>query len=411
MRTRSFLLLLGLASLSAVVLSAPALAASGAAYFKGKTIIYIVATGAGGGYDFYGRLISQYMERALPGSTIIVKNVPGAGHIIGASQIYNSKANGLTIGTFNTGLIYQQVIGRKGIKFDLAKMSWIGKASSDPRVLMASVTSEVKTLADLRRETATLMSTSGVGSSGYNDTMMLAKVLNWNIKLVPGYRGMQSEMAMRRGEIDAAVGSLSSADLFVKNGYGRIIFQVGGTPPEGVPLLRDLVKGEDARSIAALIGSQGELARLTAGPPGIPADRLEALRAAYKSALNDPDFRAKAKKIGRPVDPLFGEDVAKKIKAALQQSPKTVALVRKILNVKAPSIKVGPIAIEVQKKGRYIVFTGASGKKVKSKVSGSRTKIKIAGKKANRKKLKTGMKCKIDYKPGGRNEPKTLDCE
>ncbi|MCH7542188.1 MAG: hypothetical protein IIB65_00945 [Proteobacteria bacterium] len=411
MRTRSILLSLGLASLSAVVLSAPALAASGAAYFKGKTITYIVATGAGGGYDFYGRLISEYMERALPGSTIIVKNVPGAGHMIGASQIYNSKANGLTIGTFNTGLIYQQVIGRKGIKFDLAKMSWIGKASSDPRVLMASIKSEVKTLADLRRETATVMSTSGVGSSGYNDTKMLAKVLNWNIKLVLGYRGMDSEMAMRRGEIDAAVSSRSSADLFVKNGFGRIIFQVGGTPPEGVPLLKSLVKGEDARSIAALIGSQGELARLTAGPPGISADRLAALRSAYRKALTDPEFIAKAKKASRPVDPLFGEDVAKKIKAALQQSPETVALVRKILNVKPPSIKVGPIAIEVQKKGRFIVFTGPDGKKVKSKVSGSRTKIKIAGKKANRKKLKTGMKCKIDYKPGGRNEPKTLDCE
>ena len=411
MRTRSFLLSLGLASLSAVALNAPAVAASGAAYFKGKTINYVVATGAGGGYDFYGRLISEYMERALPGSTIIVKNVPGAGHMIGANQVYNSKANGLTIGTFNTGLIYQQVIGRKGIKFDLAKMSWIGKASSDPRVLMASIESKVKTLADLRRETATMMSTSGVGSSGYNDTKMLAKVLNWNIKLVLGYRGMQSEMAMRRGEIEAAIGSRSSADLFVKNGYGRFIFQVGGTPPKGVPLLKSLVKGEDAQSIAALIGSQGDLARLTAGPPGIPADRLAALRLAYEKALTDPGFIAKAKKAGRPIDPLFGEDVAKKIKAALQQSPQTVALVRNILSVKAPSIKVGPIAIEVQKKGRYIVFTGADGKKVKSKVSGSRTKIKIAGKKAKRKKLKTGMKCKIDYKPGGRNEPKTLDCE
>jgi hypothetical protein len=254
------------------------------------------------------------------------------------------------------------------------------------------------------------MSTSGVGSSGYNDTKMLAKVLNWNIKLVLGYRGMQSEMAMRRGEIDAAISSRSSADLFVNNGYGRFIFQVGGTPPKGVPLLKSLAKGEDAQSIAALIGSQGELARLTAGPPGIPADRLAALRSAYQKALTDPGFIDKAKKAGRPVDPLFGEDVAKKIKAALQQSPETVALVRKILAVKAPSIKVGPIAIEVQKKGRYIVFKGAGGKKVKSKVSGSRTKIKIAGKKAKRKKLKTGMKCKIDYKPGGRNEPKTLDC-
>src|SRR5690348_8059952 len=77
-------------------------------YFAGKTITYIVATSPGGGYDTYGRLISRYMQKYLPGARIVVKNVPGAGNIIGANTIYAAKADGLTIGMFNTGLIYDQ---------------------------------------------------------------------------------------------------------------------------------------------------------------------------------------------------------------------------------------------------------------------------------------------------------------
>src|SRR5262244_2558755 len=88
-----------------LLLSAPAWAAS-ADMFKGKTITYIVATSPGGGYDTYGRMIALYMQKYLPGSRIIVKNVPGAGNIIGANEIYAARPDGLTIGMFNTGLIY-----------------------------------------------------------------------------------------------------------------------------------------------------------------------------------------------------------------------------------------------------------------------------------------------------------------
>ena len=74
------------------------------------------------------------MQKYLPGSTFMVKNMPGAGHLVGANATYAAKADGLTIGTFNTGLIYAQVIKHDGAKFDLSKMSWIGKATTDPRV-------------------------------------------------------------------------------------------------------------------------------------------------------------------------------------------------------------------------------------------------------------------------------------
>jgi hypothetical protein len=215
---------------------------------------------------------------------------------------------------------------------------------------------------------------------------------------------------MRRGEIHAAVGSLSSAALFVKNGYGRILAQIGGKPETNAPMLSNVVKTADAKAIAALIGSQAALARFTAGPPNIPAGRLEALRAAYKKSFSDPVFLKQAQKADRPIDPLFGDDVTKGVIAALNQPPEVVKLVRSILNVKPPSSKVTTMLGSVSPDGRNITFK-VKGKMLKSKVSGSRTKIKVGGKKAKRKALKPGMSCVIDYKPGGRNEPKTIDCK
>ena len=386
-------------------------AQDGAAFYKGKTVTYVVATGAGGGYDFYGRLVARGMEKYLPGSTFVVKNVPGAGHIIGANLIYTAKPNGLTVGIFNTGLIFTQLLQRKGVRFDLAKMTWIGKAASDPRVLMVAAQTDLKTLEDLRTaKTPVKFSSSGVGSSGYNDTMMLAKGLKWNMKIILGYDGTDSELAMRRGEIDAAVSSLSSAELFAKNGYGRILVQIGGKKNNNWPLLSDVVTDKDAKAIAALIGSQAELARFTAGPPAIPADRTAALRAAYRKAMEDEQIQTQAAKADRPIEPAYGEDVANMVKAALDQSPETIALVSSILNIKPPSNKTDTKLISVSPDGRNISFMHGKDK-IESKVSGSRTKIKVGGSDSNRKALKAGMDCTIDYKTGGNNEPKTIDCK
>src|ERR1700752_1499175 len=128
----------------------PAFAQTGTEFFKGRTVTYIVATAPGGGYDLYGRLVSEFMQRYLPGSTFVAKNVPGAGHLIGANTIYASKPDGLTIGTFNTGLIYNQLIATDGVKFDLTKMSWIGKAASEPRVFLVGAQQPIKTFAELQ---------------------------------------------------------------------------------------------------------------------------------------------------------------------------------------------------------------------------------------------------------------------
>ena len=384
------------------------------AFYKGKTLTYVVATAAGGGYDFYARLIADYMAPHLPGATIVIKNVPGAGHLIGANFTYNARADGLTVGTFNTGLIYNQLIGREGVKFDLRKMSWVGKASSDGRVLVVAPDSPIKSFDDLKRPGEPFkFAVSGVGSANFNETTMLKEALHLNIKIITGYNGNDDQLAVRRGEINAVFGSRSSYESFVNNGYGKILLQVGGDDPK-LPQLATIIKdaSKEAKEVVALMESQAEIARLTAGPPAIPAGRLAALRVAYKAALDNPELRAKAEKADRPVVPyLIGDDVQKKVTAALDQSPETIAMVARILDIKDPTLKAEGALLEVKDKGREIVFKGPDGKNVNSKPSGGRTQITIAGKEGKREDLKAGLVCSISYKSGGDNEPDEIACK
>jgi tripartite-type tricarboxylate transporter receptor subunit TctC len=323
--------------LLAVTLAAsPSFAQSGADFFKGKTVTYIVATAPGGGYDSYGRLVADAMQKHLPGSTFIVKNMPGAGHLIGANAIYASKPDGLTLGTFNTGLIYNQAIKQEGVKFDLEKMSWIGKAASDPRVIAIASQSPIKTYKDLLAQKDPVnFSTAGLGSASYVETTMLTSALKLPVKILTGYNGSDDQLAMRRGEITGSIASRSSWEQFVANGYGRFIAQIGGSETD-LPQLAPQVTDPNGKALVALVQSQGDIARLTAGPPGIPKEILDALRTAYREALQDKDLLEKAKKLGLPIEPMYGDDVLKKVKEALNQKPETVALLKSALEAKEP---------------------------------------------------------------------------
>jgi tripartite-type tricarboxylate transporter receptor subunit TctC len=327
----------------AVALAAPpALAQTGAAFYDGKTVTYIASTAPGGGYDVYGRLVAEYMQKHLPGSTFVVKNMPGAGHLIGANAIYASKPDGLTIGIFNTGLIYDQVVKHDALKADLSKMSWVGKAASDPRVLTIGTQSPIKTFKELQESKQTVnFATGGIGSATFVESTTLSAILKLPVKVLTGYNGGEDQLAMRRGEISGSIASRSSWEPFVNNGYGRFIAQIGGSQKD-IPQLASMVTDPTAKALIALVQSQGDIARLTAGPPGIPQDRLDALRAAYRAALEDKELLAKAEKLQLPIDPLYGDDVLNRIKVALDQTPETVALLKNALEQKeepAPGAK------------------------------------------------------------------------
>ena len=311
--------------------SAPAFAAD-SAMFNGKTITYIVSTTPGGGYDTYGRMIARHLPKYLKGARVMVKNVPGAGNIIGANTIYTARPDGLTIGMFNTGLLYDQIRGRSGLKFDLAKFSWIGKAAYETRALLISTRSGLKSFEDIiKSKTPVKFATSGIGTASYFDTRILTDALHLNVQTVNNFTGNQGEMSMLRGEVAAQVGTIDTFEQFVNNGNGFFALALTGSPEAlpGIPRVERYVNDDRGRSLLALLNAVSELGRLTAGPPGIPAGILSVEREALVAVMKDPDFRAEAEKLNMPIDYLPGDAVDAKIKAALNQPPETVAALKR----------------------------------------------------------------------------------
>jgi tripartite-type tricarboxylate transporter receptor subunit TctC len=314
-----------------LLLTANARAQDAAEFYKGKTLTWIVATGPGGGHDFYARLIVRHMGKYMPDTTLVVRNVPGAGHIAGANTIYASKPDGLTIGSFSTGLVYGQIVGMQGIQFDLGKMSWIGKSASDSRVVLVSHKSGIKKLDDMRdpnREV--LFVTSGIGSGSYLEAQMVKRAFGLNSKILTGYAGNEGMLSMLRGETHATLDGAETSMQLVNKGDGFIMMQFGKELPN-IPDGRDFAQTEDAKKIVSLLEAQSVLARLTAGPPGIPQDRLDYLREMYRKALEDPELLEDAKKAKRTIKPMYGEQVAEAIKRALNQPDDVVALLKSVV--------------------------------------------------------------------------------
>lgn len=307
-------------------------------FYKGKIVTYIVATKTGGGYDTYARLIARYLQKYLPGSKVIVKNVPGAGHIIGANETYFAEPDGLTIGTFNTGLIYSQIVGQEGIKFDLTKFSWIGKANSETRVFVVGTKTPYKAFKEIVDSKDPIkMPSSGVGSQDYNETVILAAAIPAKLLPVPGYAGKEGEMAMLRGECPAIIGSYTGLLGLITAKECRVLLQFGsqhGIPGlESVPHINSLNVPLKGKSLIKLVNSIDMIGRLTAAPPGMPAGRLQVLRDAYKKALTDPGLIKDAKKYQLDLDPAYGADVQKLVAEGINQPAENIKMLKEIIKI------------------------------------------------------------------------------
>jgi tripartite-type tricarboxylate transporter receptor subunit TctC len=230
-----------LACLLAAAASPPIKAKAEDSYFAGKTITYIVATKAGGGYDTMGRLVAKHLEAHIPGSRIVVKNIPGAGHLVGCQTIYSAAPDGLTIGTFNTGLIYSQLAGTLDSDLDFQKMSWIGKAATESRVIVVAANSGITSIADLKTPDRVFkIGVNAKGASAHVDTMLLGRTFGYNFKHIFGFEGTDGELSLLRGEIDVIMASRSSLEPFVANGNGRFLLEFGGAPGSTTPQAADL---------------------------------------------------------------------------------------------------------------------------------------------------------------------------
>jgi tripartite-type tricarboxylate transporter receptor subunit TctC len=311
----------------AVVAPGSAVAADSVeSFYYGKQITMIVAGGVGGGYDTYARTFARHYGRHIPGSpAILPKNIPAAGGLQGASALFNSSdKDGLTIGALTSSSTLDGLFGNPGARYDVLKLNWIGSIGKLQNVCVTWHTSPVRTVEMLRTKEV-LMGGSGATSDSAVMPRVLNALLGAKMKVITGYAaGAATELAVESGEIEGVCGlgwsTLKAARPdWVRDHKVNVILQMGiKKHPElpDVPMAQDFVFDPVKKQILELILLRQEFGRPIAAPPGVQADRLETLRAAFEKTLIDPEFLADAQKVLMEIDPLNGDEMASMLSSA-----------------------------------------------------------------------------------------------
>jgi tripartite-type tricarboxylate transporter receptor subunit TctC len=314
---------------AALVSARLAAAQSLADFYRGRTVTISVGSSAGGGYDLHARVLAKYLGRHLPGApAVVVKNAPGgAGGLTLVNSLSTTSArDGTELATFDRGIALQPLLDASQARFDPLRFSWIGSTDNDASTCLSWHTAAVKTMDDLMREELIV---GGTGSTAIANTFprVLNAVLGTKFRVIPGYPGANDALlAMERGETQGFC-SLGFATLdAIRPGWVRdhkvnifvqLALQKSREHPE-VPLGLDFAKTQADRQAIALIVSPNLFARPFAAPPGVPSDRLAALRSAFDETVTDADYVAEAHAKALHIDLVTGrelEDVLRRIYA------------------------------------------------------------------------------------------------
>jgi tripartite-type tricarboxylate transporter receptor subunit TctC len=319
------------ATLLAIALaSAPAQADD---FYRGKTLEIIVSSSVGAdSYDALSRLVARHIGAHLAGDpNVVVRNMPGAGGILAANQLYHlAPRDGTTVGMLDQSIFESQLFKVPELKADVTKMNWIGRVIANNAVLIAWHTATVKKIEDAYTKPLIVCST---GSSGQQRWTMLKRLLGFKFKLVTGYKGTGDGLvAMERGEVEAlsmpwTVFRVIRAD-WLRDHKVNVLLQTGldaAADLPDVPRLVDLGRNAEERQILELFSQPEKVGRSLTAPPGVPAERVAELRAAFTATLQDRDFVADAARMRLDLSPLPGDQLQAIIEKSFTYSPSIVA--------------------------------------------------------------------------------------
>lgn len=304
---------IGVAACALLGLSLAASARAEDDFYKGKTVTFIVPTATGGGYDAYSRLIARHIVAHLAGKpTVVVQNMPGAAGVRAANYLYNiAPKDGTVIGMMDQAIYLDQILGTSGLTADATKLNWIGRIISNSAVLYAWHTAAVKTIQDAFTHQL-IVSTSG-SASKLNWTV-LNNLLGTKFKIITGYKGTNdSRMAMLRGEVEALSQPWSvlkvEGEQWLRDKEINLLLQTGAHKhadlPQ-VPRMIDLAHNQQDKSLLELFASPSTIGRAVAAPPGLPNERVAALRQAFVAAIHDPAMIEDVKRMRLELEPLDG---------------------------------------------------------------------------------------------------------
>jgi tripartite-type tricarboxylate transporter receptor subunit TctC len=311
-----------------------------AEFYKGRQITMIVGSTTGGGYDTQARLVARHIGRHMPGNpTVIVQNMPAAGSLAATNHLFNiAPKDGSTIALVQRGMLLIKNWNPSQVRFDLGKFGFLGSINREVALAVSRADAPVKTAAELFKTELITGATSGIDPE--ITPRLLNAIIGTKFKLVMGYPGVtEIVLAMERGEVQAlADWSVSSIKVarpsWIPEKRVNLLMQIAlERDPEfaHVPFALDFVKNDADRAVMQLYLTQKTVARPVLAPPGVPADRLAALRTAFAALAKDAQFLADAKKAKLDVDLVPGPEVDKVITMITSASQDTAARLQKAI--------------------------------------------------------------------------------
>jgi tripartite-type tricarboxylate transporter receptor subunit TctC len=297
-------------------------AQSVAEFYRGKQISLVTSASVGGGYDQYARLLAKHMQRHIPGEpNIIVQNMVGAEGLRAANFLYNvAPQDGTVIGGLsrNTGLARFYDFNNAGIQFDARKFHWLGSPQQEIGLFILSTKSELRSLDDLKTREVTVSSTAHNSPSTIYSRILNATI-GTRLKPIEGYDGSQAcLMALERGEVDAHVSGGSSAPFrariapWLSKDEAKVIMQMGMKRDSAFPDVPTAIEVESSpadKQMFEIAFAEQVMGRPFVLPPGVPRDRVGALRSAFDATMKDPEFVVDASMQKAEIDPVGGEDI------------------------------------------------------------------------------------------------------
>jgi tripartite-type tricarboxylate transporter receptor subunit TctC len=326
-----------LAAIALVAFLSGGCANADGSFFQGKTITITTSAGPGGVHDLVARELALYMGKYLDGHPrFVVQNMPGGGDVVATNYMYAiAPRDGTSIAVVSDSIPLHQVIDGHDAHYDSSKFNWIGSIGPANDVVFAWRSAGVATVVDLEKKGLVLGGT-GPGSNLVIIPTVMNNVLGTKFKIVIGYKSSNDLFfAMQRGEIQARDGSYgsvaSSYPSWIKDGKIVFLAQDGFVRDKNlrdVPLLIELAKSSEERAVLELISSPAALGEPYLAPPGVPADRLEMLRAAFAETMRDKGFQTDMKKLRLEVDPITGEDLGKIVDKTVGAAPDVIERAR-----------------------------------------------------------------------------------
>ena len=307
-------------------------------FYKNRTVQVIVGYGPGGGYDLYARALSRSLGKHIPGNPEVVpQNMPGAGGLKAMNYLYNvARKDGTVIATFARGLVIGPLLGHtQGTQFRATKFNWVGSISDEVSVCAFWNTSGIRNWEDMRMKPTTVGAAAAGTESEIFPTLM-KNMFHIPMRVVTGYLGggADQNLGMERGEIMGRCGwswnSLVSESRPLLEGKKiNITLQIAPRRHRDlpdVPAITEIPTTPENKAALKFITSQQSIARPFAAPPGVPADRINALRAAFDATMKDPEFLAETKRLRLDVRPLSGAEVENVVKEIYATPPDVVKI-------------------------------------------------------------------------------------